>query len=450
MQNTPRHPKGNLMKDDFALPDVETAQDLNRVDAGSEAATIDAVEFISESPAPATGRPGPGLPEALLWTVGVLVVMLVASGVWGVLFAMYLVATGHPITPGMSVQALMEGLPVNTRIMLLLPPSLLAFVVLIPLGLLRLGPRRLAKLNVSRPSATQLLIVLAAVYPTTIISTPMFSLADQAWTAVCEGHPALEKFNEDSSVMGTVEKYFQHGSLPLLVFLLAVVPAIGEEFVFRGIIGRGLTARWGLWGVLMTSCLFALVHLYPPHIVAVLPIGIMMHLVYLSTRSYWAPVLFHFCNNAMAASFVALGVQTDGEMAWWMPVVALVYLAVSIFLLYSFRTRYVNQEGEEVSPGYLTVEQPPPETGARRFAPMGWLVAPLLVFVLTGTVLYIAYEVAASPDAQPKSRETETTAVPGESDTETPRIASSRPLHIPADCILTGPPHLSSDCRIKA
>jgi CAAX protease family protein len=437
------------MNDDFALPDVDEAQDLNREAAGTEPAVIDEVEFVSGSPEPASRPPGPGLPEALLWTLGVLVVMLGASGVWGLLFALYLVADGHPITPGMSVEALMEGLPVNTRIMLLLPPSLLAFVVLIPLGLLRLGRRRLGKLNLSPPSLTQLLIVLAAVYPTTIISTPMFGLADEAWTSFSKGNPVLEEFNEQSSVMGTVEKYFQHGSLPLLLFLLAVVPAVGEEFMFRGIIGRGLTARWGLRGVLMTSCLFACVHLYPPHIVAVLPIGIMLHIVYLSTRSYWAPVLFHFCNNAMAASFVALGVETDEKLAWWMPVVALAYLAVSIVLLYRYRTRYVNDEGEEVSPGYLTVEQPPPESGARRFAPPGRIVAPFLVFVLTGTVLYIAHDVAASGDAQPEVRETETSDLNPEPDAYSPRIASWGSLDVRPESDPAGPAHLGSDCRNK-
>jgi hypothetical protein len=255
--------------------------------------------------------------------------------------------------------------------------------------------------------------------------------------SVCEGNPALEAFNEQASVMMMVEKYFQHGSMVLLLFFLAVVPAVGEEFVFRGVIGRGLTARWGLLaGVLITSCLFAFVHMYPPHIVAVLPIGIMMHLVYLATRSFWAPVLFHFSNNAMAAIFVALGAGTDDEPAWWMPIAALTYLAVSLFLLYRYRTRYVNNDGEE----------PPPEAGARRFAPRGWIVAPLMALIVAGTAVYIGIDLAQSLPEPPDEVEAET----ANTDNHQQHIQRVPHHDLSCDPGFLSSIHSSSDRRIQA
>ncbi len=63
-----------------------------------------------------------------------------------------------------------------------------------------------------------------------------------------------------------------------LIVAFAVAPALGEELVFRGVIGRGLIARWGLpAGVLITSVMFAAIHVHPAHVVGVIPVGIAMH-----------------------------------------------------------------------------------------------------------------------------------------------------------------------------
>src|SRR5205085_9678359 len=94
------------------------------------------------------------------------------------------------------------------------------------------------------------------------------------------------------------------------VLVMAVLPALGEELIFRGLIGRGLLARWGVVaGVLWTSVLFGLVHLNPAQAIAVIPIGVILHFVYLTTGSFWAPVLLHFLNNAFAAVMLKYGEQ---------------------------------------------------------------------------------------------------------------------------------------------
>src|SRR5262249_55135457 len=79
----------------------------------------------------------------------------------------------------------------------------------------------------------------------------------------------------------------------LVVFLVACLcPGVAEEIFFRGFLGRGLVARFGLfWGVLLTSCLFGLMHGEPRHICVTTVLGIVLHLVYLSTRSLLAPML---------------------------------------------------------------------------------------------------------------------------------------------------------------
>jgi hypothetical protein len=169
-----------------------------------------------------------------------------------------------------------------------------------------------------------------------------------------------------------VQQLAQTASLPVLLLIIAVMPAIAEELVFRGVIGRGLVARWGIVpGVLITSCLFAAVHFHPAHALAVVPLGIAMHLVYLATRSFWAPVLLHFLNNAWATAATKMAAAdaanaADPQASPVLLLASVTAVVVLAALLYRTRTRYVRDDGQEWDPGYFTVEAPPATEALRR------------------------------------------------------------------------------------
>jgi membrane protease YdiL (CAAX protease family) len=94
----------------------------------------------------------------------------------------------------------------------------------------------------------------------------------------------------------------------LLVYVIAVLPALGEEILFRGVIGRRLGAAFGpVATVLLTTVLFGAIHGNVAQAMAVIPIGLLMHFLYLTTRSLWTPILLHFLNNAMAATMLKFG-----------------------------------------------------------------------------------------------------------------------------------------------
>jgi hypothetical protein len=96
---------------------------------------------------------------------------------------------------------------------------------------------------------------------------------------------------------------------------MAVSPALGEELIFRGLIGNTLVRNWGAWwGVLATSVLFGVIHIIPVQAIAVIPLGMAMHYVYLMTKSFWAPVLLHLANNSLALLMMAsAGELSDAE-----------------------------------------------------------------------------------------------------------------------------------------
>ena len=136
---------------------------------------------------------------------------------------------------------------------------------------------------------------------------PGFGLeySDSVGVAVCliETFPVL-KILDGLNSMELVKDMARTTSLPVMILVVAVLPAIGEELVFRGAIGRVLIANLGIWGgVLLTSFLFGWIHIHPLHAFAVMPVGLAIHLIYLSTPRFWLPMLLHFMNNSWAAFF---------------------------------------------------------------------------------------------------------------------------------------------------
>jgi membrane protease YdiL (CAAX protease family) len=160
---------------------------------------------------------------------------------------------------------------------------------------------------------------------------------------------------------------FAKGSWVLVLISGCLLPGIGEEIFFRGFLGRGLVARWGLWwGTIWTSLLFAAIHLDPTQMTGVFFIGVALQLVFLASKSLLIPMLVHALNNALSFGVVKAGVFSEVD---YLPreivgcaLVALVPLAV---VLWQSRSRWVLPDGTPWSPGYLTAESPRPELAAR-------------------------------------------------------------------------------------
>ncbi len=87
------------------------------------------------------------------------------------------------------------------------------------------------------------------------------------------------------------------------VLSIGICPGLVEELWCRGFLGRGLVGRYG-WplGILLTSLMFGLLHMFPPwYVLVTATMGIGLHLVYLASRSLWVPILLHTMNNSLSA-----------------------------------------------------------------------------------------------------------------------------------------------------
>ncbi|MCA9095578.1 MAG: CPBP family intramembrane metalloprotease [Planctomycetaceae bacterium] len=155
------------------------------------------------------------------------------------------------------------------------------------------------------------LMTFLLLLPLGIISTWTYLQAERGWKWAAMQFPALENIDR-MLILNAPSILGQQISFWLMLIIFAVIPAVGEELVFRGVIGRGLTRRIGvLPGVLLTSLMFGVLHGHPLHAAAVIPLGIALHALYLSTGSLITPMLLHFLNNATALLTLTSGSSFD-------------------------------------------------------------------------------------------------------------------------------------------
>lgn len=84
------------------------------------------------------------------------------------------------------------------------------------------------------------------------------------------------------------------------ILILAVVPAIGEELLFRGVIQRLLYGMVGNahWAIICAAVFFSSMHMQFLGFIPRLAMGIVLGYLFYWSGSLWLSILAHFINNA--------------------------------------------------------------------------------------------------------------------------------------------------------
>ena len=89
----------------------------------------------------------------------------------------------------------------------------------------------------------------------------------------------------------------------MLVIMTVILAPIGEEFLFRGTIGRGLANDKPIFGILLSGGLFALFHLNPAQTLHQFVLGSFLMLLAYRSGSVWTSVITHAFNNFVLIFF---------------------------------------------------------------------------------------------------------------------------------------------------
>ena len=101
-----------------------------------------------------------------------------------------------------------------------------------------------------------------------------------------------------------VESFFSDKSLTrflLLILIMALLPAIGEEVCFRGTIQKTLsqTNLGPIGAIIMSGLFFSITHAEFDNLLAIWCMGIVLGFLYYYSGSIWVNITAHFFNNAL-------------------------------------------------------------------------------------------------------------------------------------------------------
>ncbi len=130
------------------------------------------------------------------------------------------------------------------------------------------------------------------------------------------------------------------------VVFIAILPAVSEEFIFRGIIFQSLVGKSKTLAVVFSSVLFMLMHASPLQTMHQFIMGLMLAFVVLKTGNLFYSILIHFFNNFTAITFEYFG-AADIVFPWYAVVAGLVLVVVA--LIYFARKPQVFKKIEKIN-----------------------------------------------------------------------------------------------------
>lgn len=155
--------------------------------------------------------------------------------------------------------------------------------------------------------------------------------------------------NSESSATKLTENFLNVstvGGLLINILMMAVMPAIGEEFVFRGVLQR-LFSSWTNnvhVSIFLSAFLFSAIHFQFFGFFPRFLIGVLLGYSYIWSGSLWVPIFIHFVNNAAAVliSYLAKidildsSIETIGAGDSDMPAVIISTVLTTVFIFFIF------------------------------------------------------------------------------------------------------------------
>ncbi|WP_411274099.1 CPBP family intramembrane glutamic endopeptidase [Daejeonella sp.] len=141
------------------------------------------------------------------------------------------------------------------------------------------------------------------------------------------------------------------GVLIFNIFMLAIIPAVGEELIFRGCLQK-IFAKWtgnkhvAIW---VTAIIFSAIHVQFYGFLPRMLLGALFGYLLVWSRTIWIPILSHFINNAVAVitAFVyqQKGISLDkleqpDPVAYYVYIISFLACSFLLWIFYTTSLRY--------------------------------------------------------------------------------------------------------------
>ena len=257
-------------------------------------------------------------------------IILFVSGLIGVAISTIFMAAGDT---GMKIA---QGL--SSIFMFVVPPIVYYYVTRMKHQMYDLGFRK--------PANPWWLIIIGVVLM--FISLPVTNQLTR-WNEAMSFGGVFEKLEEylkmlEETAAATTEKMLNVdtiGGLLLNLLVIALIPAVGEELTFRGVLQQGLMRRVKSphVAILLSAAIFSFIHFQFYGFLPRMFLGILLGYMFYITRSLWTSIAMHFVNNGTAVvlyylnnkGIIDIDPEHFGEMQYsWLITISFVVTAALI------------------------------------------------------------------------------------------------------------------------
>jgi membrane protease YdiL (CAAX protease family) len=112
------------------------------------------------------------------------------------------------------------------------------------------------------------------------------------------------------------------------LIIIAVLPGIGEELIFRGILQKqvGLMLKNPIAAIWIAGFIFSAIHLQFEGFLPRMALGVVLGYLYYWTQNLWVPIIAHAFNNGIQVIVIyytgidatALDEESSNQLQWWM------------------------------------------------------------------------------------------------------------------------------------
>ncbi|MGB4204762.1 MAG: CPBP family intramembrane glutamic endopeptidase [Bacteroidales bacterium] len=197
------------------------------------------------------------------------------------------------------------------------------------------------------------LIIIIAILPLIHVST-LFNeqLKLPVWLQGLENWMRQSEINAENLTKAFLDVKTTGGFL-VNIFMIALIPAVGEELLFRGVLQKLLHRWFGNvhWAVLLTAVVFSAMHLQFYGFLPRMILGISFGYLFVITQSLWVPIIVHFFNNGMAViaaflfqkKFIENNYDEIGQVSDPLLIIASL---IMVFTLFVVITRLSDNQGK--------------------------------------------------------------------------------------------------------
>lgn len=160
------------------------------------------------------------------------------------------------------------------------------------------------------------LVLIGLSFLMLFVSMPMVQYVYQLNKAIPLPDWMMDMENSTGNILEAIISKENFYEIIVNVLLIAVIPAIGEELMFRGLIQQqvGRILKDEHLTVWISAAFFSAIHMQFQGFFARMVLGALLGYLFIWSRSLWIPIIVHFLNNGLQVLFVYVMNVKPSEM----------------------------------------------------------------------------------------------------------------------------------------